>query len=78
MNRCAHCYGDLPDFAVFCPHCARAYEPDFARMAPSALLATGDLSFIVRSYWLELRFDAEPNANATALRLFGARAERMR
>jgi serine/threonine protein kinase len=32
MNRCAHCYGDLPDFAVFCPHCARAYEPDFARM----------------------------------------------
>ena len=52
-------------------------EPDFARMAPSALLSTGDLSFIVRSYWLELRFDAEPNANATALRLFGARAERI-
>ena len=53
-------------------------EPDFARMAPSALLSAGDLAFIVRSYWLELRFDAEPNANATALRLFGARAERMR
>ncbi len=32
MNRCAHCYGDLPDFAVFCPSCARADEPDFARM----------------------------------------------
>jgi serine/threonine protein kinase len=32
MNRCAHCYGDLPDFAVFCPHCAHAYEPDFGRM----------------------------------------------
>lgn len=32
MNRCAHCFGDLADFAVFCPHCARAYEPDFTRM----------------------------------------------
>lgn len=32
MNRCAHCYGDLPEFAVFCPHCARADEPDFTQL----------------------------------------------
>ncbi|MEO6725265.1 MAG: protein kinase [Blastocatellia bacterium] len=32
MNRCAHCFGDLPEFAVFCPHCARADEPDFQQL----------------------------------------------
>ncbi len=29
MNRCARCSGELPSFAVFCPHCAQAHEPDF-------------------------------------------------
>ncbi|MGH9766437.1 MAG: serine/threonine protein kinase, partial [Blastocatellia bacterium] len=29
MNRCARCSGELPVFAVFCPHCAQAHEPDF-------------------------------------------------
>ena len=52
-------------------------EPDFAQMAPSALLPVADGTFIVRSYWLELKFDAEPNAAAKALTLFGARAERV-
>lgn len=28
MNRCARCSGTLSLFAVFCPHCARAHEPD--------------------------------------------------
>jgi serine/threonine protein kinase len=32
MNRCAHCFGDLPEFAVFCPHCARADQPDFEQL----------------------------------------------
>jgi len=32
MNRCAHCFGDLPEFAVFCPHCARADQPDFQQL----------------------------------------------
>jgi len=32
MNPCAHCFGDLPEFAVFCPHCARADEPDFNQL----------------------------------------------
>jgi CubicO group peptidase (beta-lactamase class C family) len=52
-------------------------EPDFAQMAPSALLPAGDGTFILRSYWMELKFDAEPNAPANALTLFGARAERV-
>jgi len=52
-------------------------EPDFAQMAPSALLPVADGTFIVRSYWMELKFDAEPNAAAEALTLFGARAERI-
>jgi CubicO group peptidase (beta-lactamase class C family) len=52
-------------------------EPDFAQIAPSALLPTGDGVFMLRSYWLELKFDAEPNAAAKALTLFGARAERI-
>ena len=29
MNRCARCSGELPAFAVFCPHCAQAHEPNF-------------------------------------------------
>ncbi len=32
MNRCAHCFGDLPELAVFCPHCARADQPDFQQL----------------------------------------------
>ncbi len=32
MNRCVNCYGDLPDFAVFCPHCANADAPDFQQL----------------------------------------------
>jgi CubicO group peptidase (beta-lactamase class C family) len=52
-------------------------EPDFAQMAPSALLPAGDGTFILRSYWMQVTFDAEPNAAAKALTLFGARAERV-
>jgi serine/threonine protein kinase len=29
MNLCSRCSGELPSFAVFCPHCAQAHEPDF-------------------------------------------------
>ena len=32
MNRCARCFGDLYDLAVFCPHCAQAHEPDFNKL----------------------------------------------
>jgi serine/threonine-protein kinase len=32
MNRCARCSGELPSFAVFCPHCAQAHEPDFDQL----------------------------------------------
>ncbi len=32
MNRCVRCFGDLPDLAVFCPHCIQAHEPDFNRL----------------------------------------------
>lgn len=52
-------------------------EPDFVQMAPSALLPVAEGTFIMRSYWMELKFDAEPNAPAKALTLFGARAERV-
>lgn len=37
MNRCAHCFGDLPEFAVFCPHCARADQPDFQQLLNQTL-----------------------------------------
>src|SRR5215470_4208736 len=29
MIRCSRCSGELPAFAVFCPHCAQAHTPDF-------------------------------------------------
>src|SRR5262245_39468021 len=29
MNLCSRCSGELPKFAVFCPHCAQAHEPNF-------------------------------------------------
>jgi serine/threonine protein kinase len=29
MNMCSRCSGELPKFAVFCPHCAQAHEPNF-------------------------------------------------
>jgi serine/threonine protein kinase len=29
MNLCSRCSGELPEFAVFCPHCAQAHEPNF-------------------------------------------------
>jgi serine/threonine protein kinase len=29
MNLCSRCSGELPRFAVFCPHCAQAHEPNF-------------------------------------------------
>ncbi len=32
MTRCARCSGELPQFAVFCPHCAQAHEPDFDQL----------------------------------------------
>lgn len=51
-------------------------EPDFAAMAPSALLPVADSTFILRNYWMELKFEADPGAPAKALTLFGARAER--
>jgi hypothetical protein len=52
-------------------------EPDFAGMTPSALLPVDDTTFILRNYWLELKFEAYPDEQATALTLFGARAERI-
>ncbi|MGE0131211.1 MAG: serine/threonine protein kinase [Blastocatellales bacterium] len=32
MNCCARCSGQLPVFAVFCPHCAQIHEPDFGQL----------------------------------------------
>ncbi len=32
MSRCARCFGNIHDFAVFCPHCAQVHEPDFDRL----------------------------------------------
>jgi serine/threonine protein kinase len=32
MSRCARCYGDLQDLAVFCPHCAQLHDPDFDQL----------------------------------------------
>ncbi|MBO0861588.1 MAG: protein kinase [Chloracidobacterium sp.] len=29
MNLCSRCSGELPAFAVFCPHCAQVNEPNF-------------------------------------------------
>jgi serine/threonine protein kinase len=29
MNLCSRCSGELPAFAVFCPHCAQAHVPNF-------------------------------------------------
>ena len=29
MNLCSRCSGELPAFAVFCPHGAQAHEPNF-------------------------------------------------
>jgi hypothetical protein len=52
-------------------------EADFAPIAPSALLPVADATFIMRNYWMELKFDADPGAPARALTLFGARAERI-
>ncbi|HEU4619828.1 MAG TPA: serine hydrolase domain-containing protein, partial [Gammaproteobacteria bacterium] len=52
-------------------------EPELEQMGPSALLPAGDGTFILRSYWMQLKFIAKPNAPAEALTLFGARAERI-
>jgi CubicO group peptidase (beta-lactamase class C family) len=52
-------------------------DPDFAAMAPSALLPVADSTFILRNYWMELRFEGAPGETANALTLFGARAERI-
>jgi serine/threonine protein kinase len=32
MSRCARCFGDLHNLAVFCPHCAQVQEPDFDQL----------------------------------------------
>jgi serine/threonine protein kinase len=32
MDRCTRCSGEMSAFAVFCPHCAQATEPDFDRL----------------------------------------------
>ena len=32
MNRCTRCSGELPAFAVFCPHCSQAHEPNFEEL----------------------------------------------
>ncbi len=29
MNLCSRCSGELPRFAVFCPHCSQTHEPNF-------------------------------------------------
>lgn len=52
-------------------------ETDFPGIPPSALLPESDLRFLMRSYWLPLTFVAEPDEDATAFDLFGARATRV-
>lgn len=32
MGRCARCFGDIRDLAVFCPNCAQLHEPDFNKL----------------------------------------------
>lgn len=32
MTRCAHCFGELTQFAVFCPHCSQAHETDLSQL----------------------------------------------
>ncbi len=32
MSRCARCFGDLHNLAVFCQHCAQVHEPDFDQL----------------------------------------------
>lgn len=32
MNRCAHCFGELTEFTVFCPHCSQTNEPDLSQL----------------------------------------------
>ncbi len=32
MDRCTRCSGELPSFAVFCPHCSQTHEPDFDQL----------------------------------------------
>ena len=30
MSRCQRCFGELSEFAVFCPHCSQVHEPDLS------------------------------------------------
>ncbi len=32
MKRCLRCSGEFPVFAVFCPHCTQAHEPNFDQL----------------------------------------------
>ncbi|MDX2041741.1 MAG: serine/threonine-protein kinase [Acidobacteriota bacterium] len=32
MTRCQRCFGDLSEFAVFCPNCAQVHEPDLSQL----------------------------------------------
>ncbi len=32
MTRCAHCFGELTQFVVFCPHCSQAHETDLSQL----------------------------------------------
>jgi len=32
MTRCQRCFGELSDFAVFCPNCAQVHEPDLSQL----------------------------------------------
>ncbi len=32
MIRCAHCFGELTQFAVFCPHCSQTHELDLTQL----------------------------------------------
>ncbi len=32
MTRCQRCFGELSEFAVFCPNCAQVHEPDLSQL----------------------------------------------
>ncbi len=32
MTRCQRCFGELSEFAVFCPNCAQVHEPDLSKL----------------------------------------------
>jgi serine/threonine protein kinase len=63
MNLCSRCSGELPAFAVFCPHCAQAHEPNFDELVDLTIdgryrvyrrLGQGGLSAIFAATDLEI------------------------